>query len=89
MRLPRRAGRRSPWPVFAAAGGALVGRCTIMLGAMSVAGPGGFWDTVWANAVTRTVYVALVFALFVWVFVAAGWALVTQLQRPARAAAVG
>lgn len=83
------AGRRSPWPVFAAAGGALVGRCTIMLGAMSVAGPGGFWDTVWANAVTRTVYVALVFALFVWVFVAAGWALVTQLQRPARAAAVG
>ena len=62
---------------------------SFMLGAMSIAGPGGFWDTVWANALTRTVYVALVFALFVWVFVAAGWALVTQLQRPVRAAAGG
>ena len=75
---------RSPWPVFAAAGGALVGRCVVVLSAMSVAGPGGFWSTVWADPVSRTVYVAVVFALFVWVFVAAGWALATQLKRPPR-----
>lgn len=79
--------RRSPWPVFAAAGGALVGRCVVILAAMSVAGPGGFWATVWASPVLRTLYVAAVFALFVWVFVAAGWALATQRRRPPRGTA--
>ncbi|MFF2275518.1 hypothetical protein [Agromyces sp. NPDC058126] len=72
-------GRRSPWPVIAAVGGVVVLRCILTLVALSFTGPGGYWFAFWTDPVLRTAYVALAFALFVWVFVAAGWALAGQV----------
>lgn len=72
-------GRRSPWPVITAVGGVLVLRCIVALAALSLSGPGGYWFAFWTDPVRRTIYIALAFALFVWVFVAAGWALTAQL----------
>lgn len=71
-------GRRSPWPVIAAVGGVIVLRCILTLLALSFTGPGGYWFAFWTEPVPRTLYIAAAFALFVWVFVAAGWALSTQ-----------
>lgn len=70
--------RRSPWPVLAAIGGAVVLRSVVTLSALSFTGPGGYWYAFWTDPVLRTAYIAIAFALFVWVFVAAGWALVAQ-----------
>lgn len=72
-------GRRSPWPVIAAVGGVIVLRCILALLALSFTGPGGYWFAFWTEPVPRTLYIAVASALFVWVFVAAGWALSTQL----------
>jgi len=74
-------GRRSPWPVIAAVGGAVVLRCILTLFALSFSGPGGYWFAFWTEPTLRTVYIAIAFALFVWVFVAAGWALSAQVGR--------
>ena len=71
--------RRSPWPVVAAVGGVVVLRCIVTLAALSVTGPGGYWFAFWTDPVRRTAYIAVAFALFVWVFVAVGWALSAQL----------
>jgi hypothetical protein len=76
--------RRSPWPVIAAVGGVIVLRCIVTLLALSVTGPGGYWFSFWTEPTRRTVYIAVAFALFVWVFVAAGWAL-ASLIGPRRA----
>ncbi|MWB99907.1 hypothetical protein [Agromyces seonyuensis] len=67
--------RSPPWPVIAAAGGAIVLRCILALAAVSFTGPGGYWFAFWTEPVQRTAYIALAFACFIWVFVAAGWAL--------------
>jgi hypothetical protein len=72
-------GRRSPWPVIAAVGGVIVLRCIVTLAALSFTGPGGYWFAFWTDPVVRTGYIAVAFALFVWVFVAGGWALATQV----------
>lgn len=72
-------GRRSPWPVIAAVGGVVVLRCIVTLFALSFTGPGGYWFAFWTEPVFRTAYIAVAFALFVWVFVAAGWALSVQV----------
>ncbi|MGZ8804859.1 MAG: hypothetical protein ACXWZG_06115, partial [Microbacterium sp.] len=72
-------GRRSPWPIIAAVGGVLVLRCIVTLLALSVTGPGGYWFAFWTEPTRRTVYIAVAFALFVWLFVAAGWALASQI----------
>ncbi|MBN9192976.1 hypothetical protein [Microbacterium sp.] len=72
-------GRRSPWPVIAAVGGVVVIRCVLTLVALSFTGPGGYWYGFWTSPVLRTLYIAIGFALFVWVFVAAGWALSAQV----------
>ena len=72
-------GRRSPWPVIAAVGGVVVLRCIVTLLALSLTGPGGYWFSFWTEPTRRTVYIAIAFALFVWLFVAAGWALAAQL----------
>jgi hypothetical protein len=72
-------GRRSPWPVIAAVGGVIVLRCIVTLAALSFTGPGGYWFAFWTDPVVRTAYIAVAFALFVWVFVAGGWALATQV----------
>lgn len=73
--------RRSPWPVIAAVGGVVVLRCIVTLLALSVTGPGGYWFSFWTEPTRRTVYIAVAFALFAWVFVAAAWALATQIGR--------
>nr|BFF08909.1 hypothetical protein GCM10025699_02120 [Microbacterium flavescens] len=73
-------GRRSPWPVIAAVGGVVVLRCIVTLTALSFTGPGGYWFAFWTEPVFRTAYIAVAFALFVWVFVAAGWALAMQVR---------
>ena len=74
-------GRRSPWPVIAAVGGVVVLRCIVTLFALSFSGPGGYWFAFWTEPTLRSIYIAIAFALFVWVFVAAGWALSTQVGR--------
>ncbi|MGN6220547.1 MAG: hypothetical protein ACTHNQ_13680 [Microbacterium sp.] len=71
--------RRSPWPVIAAVGGVVMLRCILTLFALSFTGPGGYWYAFWTEPVLRTAYIAVAFALFVWVFVAAGWALSAQV----------
>ncbi|WP_127476915.1 hypothetical protein [Microbacterium sulfonylureivorans] len=73
-------GRRSPWPVIAAVGGVIVLRCIVTLASLSFSGPGGYWFAFWTEPVFRTAYIAVAFALFVWVFVAAGWALSIQVR---------
>jgi hypothetical protein len=72
-------GRRSPWPVIATVGGVIVLRCIVTLVALSFTGPGGYWFAFWTDPVRRTIYIAIAFALFVWLFVAAGWALAVQI----------
>ncbi|MCR2809011.1 MULTISPECIES: hypothetical protein [unclassified Microbacterium] len=74
-------GRRSPWPVIAAVGGVVVLRCIVTLVALSVDGPGGHWVAYWTDSPRSTVYIAIAFALFVWSFIAAGWALAGQIGR--------
>lgn len=71
--------RRSPWPIIAAVGGALVLRCVVVLAAVSFSGPEGLWPQMWLTPVVRVAYIAVAFALLVWLFVAAGWSLVAQL----------
>jgi hypothetical protein len=72
-------GRRSPWPVIATVGGVVVLRCILSLFALSFTGPGGYWFAFWTDPARRSVYIVLAVALFLWVFVAAGWSLATQL----------
>ncbi len=66
---------RVPWGVVAAVGGVLVARCALALFAMSSTGPGGYWFAFWTEPVARTAYVTVAVALFLWLLVAAGWAL--------------
>ncbi|GAA1983442.1 hypothetical protein [Microbacterium pumilum] len=73
--------RRSPWPVIAAVAGVIVLRCIVALFALSFTGPGGYWFSFWTEPAARTVYISIAFALFVWLFVAAGWALAGQVGR--------
>jgi hypothetical protein len=70
---------RSPWPVIAAVGGVVVLRCILTLFALSFTGPGGRGSAFWAGGTLRTAYITVAFVLFVWVFVAAGWALAAQV----------
>lgn len=72
-------GKRSPWPVIAAVGGVVVLRCIVTLFALSFSGPGGYWFSFWTDPVLRTVYITIAFALFLWVFIAAGWAMAEQV----------
>lgn len=72
---------RSPWPVIAAVGGAVVLRCILLLAALSFTGPGADWFVLWTDPAPRGIYVTLAVALFLWAFVVAGWALSAQLGR--------
>lgn len=74
-------GRRSPWPIIAAVGGALVLRCVVALVAVALSGPDGVWPELWSAPVVRILYLMVAFALLAWVFVAAGWSLSAQLGR--------
>jgi hypothetical protein len=66
---------RVPWGVVAAVGGVLVARCALALFAMSATGPGGYWFAFWTEPPERTAYVTVAVALFLWLLVAAAWAL--------------
>ncbi|BDV29857.1 hypothetical protein [Microbacterium terricola] len=72
---------RSPWPLIASVGGVVVLRCIVTLFALSFTGPGGYWFAFWTDPVLRVVYIAVAFSLFVWVFIAAGWAMSVQIGR--------
>jgi len=74
-------GRRSPWPIIAAVGGALVLRCVVALAVIAASGPEGIWPDLWAAPFVRVLYLAVAFALVAWVFVVAGWSLRPQLGR--------
>ena len=80
--------RRDPWPVVAAVGGAVALRCVLLLAALAVRGPGGYWFAFWTEPLQRTVYVIASFILFGWVLVAAAWALAPRLGRRRAVAAV-
>ena len=70
---------RSPWAVIAAVSGVVVLRCVVTLIALSFSGPGGYWFGFFAEPAVRLAYVTVAFALFVWLFVAAGWALASSI----------
>ncbi|MCC4248459.1 MULTISPECIES: hypothetical protein [Microbacterium] len=72
-------GSRSPWPIIAAVGGALVLRCVVALGAVAFSGPDGAWHDLWSVPAVRMAYLTVAFALVAWVFVVAGWSLGPQL----------
>lgn len=80
-------GTRSPWPIIAAVGGALVLRCIATLAALSLSGAEGVWPALWSVDAVRVLYLAIVLGLVGWVFVVAGWSLGPQLG-PRRAAGV-
>ena len=71
--------RRNPWPVIAAAGGAIMLRVILLTAVLSPRGPGGYWFGFWTDPDQRFAYITIAFALFVWVLVAAAWALAAQL----------
>ena len=76
--------RRSPWPVIAAVGGVIVLRCIVTLFALSFYRPRRLLVRVLDRArLGAPLYIAVAFALFVWVFVAAGWALAVAGRRAA------
>lgn len=70
---------RSPFPVIAAVGGAVVLRCIVDLAVLAVEGPTAAWVDFLATPVFRVVFVGVSFVLFVWVFVAAVGALRVQI----------
>lgn len=72
-------GARSPWPVLAAAGGAVVLRCVWALIPVAIGGPAAAWSALWTEPVLRWIYALVAALLLVWVFVAAAWALVMQV----------
>ena len=57
----------------------MVLRCIVTLFALSFAGPSGYWFAFLTDPTRRVLYIAVAFALFVWVFVAAGWAISVQI----------
>jgi hypothetical protein len=70
---------RAAWAVLSAVGGVVVLRGALLLVALAFTGPGGYWFAFWTDPVRRTLYISLAFAAFLWVFVAAGWALAARL----------
>jgi hypothetical protein len=62
---------RDPWLLWAGVGGAAILRTLVLLLALAVRGPGGYWFAFWTRPQARTVYVTLAFAAFCWVLVVA------------------
>ncbi len=72
---------RVPWGVVATLSGVLVARCALTLLALSSTGPGGYWYAFWTEPGRRTAYVTAAVALFLWLLVAAAWALSVSAGR--------
>ena len=77
---------RVPWGCRRGRGGVLVARCALALFAMSSTGPGGYWFAFWTEPDKRTAYVTVAVALFLWLLVAAAWALWVSRGRRRRRA---
>jgi hypothetical protein len=61
--------------LYAAVGGAAIVRTLLLLGALAGHGPGRYWYDFWTQPQARTVYITVAFAAFLWVPVAAYFAL--------------
>lgn len=75
------------WWVATAVGGAVTLRCLLLLGVLSLRGPGGYWFGFWAEPTARTAYVVVSFVLLGWVLACLVWSLAGATGRR-RAAAV-
>ncbi|HEY1486280.1 MAG TPA: hypothetical protein VGF84_09250 [Micromonosporaceae bacterium] len=64
-------GRRDPFALWAAVGGAALVRTVILLLALVNRGPGRYWYDFWTNPGLRFFYITVAFAVFLWVFVVA------------------
>ncbi|MFG2432816.1 hypothetical protein [Streptomyces sp. NPDC048590] len=71
----RCAAGRHGYRLAAAVGGVAVLRTLPLLGVLAVRGPGFYWSGFWTSAPGRFLYVTVAWALFLWVFAAAWWAL--------------
>jgi hypothetical protein len=60
---------RDPFHLWAAIGGVALLRTAVLLGALVLRGPGGYWFGLWADPAARTAYVTVAFAAFCWLFV--------------------
>lgn len=74
-------GRRAVGPVLTVVAGVSLLRSVVALLALVGTGPGGYWFAFWTEPGRRSVYVTVAFALWAWLLVAAGWALVPVLGR--------
>jgi hypothetical protein len=72
-------GRASAWSLAVVLAGVSLLRCMLALVALSTTGPGGYWFAFWTEPGWRGAYVTVAFALFCWLFVAAGWTLAGAL----------
>ena len=79
---------RGGWMLWGGVGGAAVLRTLLLLVALVPQGPGGYWFGFWTDAASRTLYVTLAFAGFVWVPVAA-WLVLRDGYGFTRRAALG
>lgn len=77
---------RSPWPVIATIGGTVLPQCAVVLAGVAIAGPLHLWVWIWTVPALRVLIFSLVFALMVWMIVAAAGA-VNQQIGPRRATA--
>ncbi|MGB0101013.1 MAG: hypothetical protein WBP61_12110 [Nocardioides sp.] len=78
------------WWVATAVGGAVTLRALLLLGVLSIRGPGGYWFMFWAEPGWRTAYVVVSFMLFGWVLACLIWSLAGAIgHRRSTAVAVG
>lgn len=68
-------GGADPFQLWAAVGGAALLRTVVLLVALALRGPGRYWFNFWTDPPARSTYIAVAFAAFLWVFVAAFLAL--------------
>nr|WP_237499880.1 hypothetical protein [Streptomyces sp. SID8379] len=66
---------RSGHRLAAAVGGAALLRTLPLLAVLAVRGPGDYWSGFWTSTYGRFAYVTVAWALLLWVFAAAWWAL--------------
>jgi hypothetical protein len=62
---------RDPFLLWAAIGGVAMLRTVILLVALSLHGPGGYWFSFWTAPTLRFGYITVAFAAFAWLFVVA------------------
>ncbi|MFB9409587.1 hypothetical protein [Dactylosporangium matsuzakiense] len=78
------AGRRDPFHLWAAMGGVALLRTAILLAALILRGPGGYWFAFWTDPVRRSLYITVAFAAFAWLFVAVALVLRDRYALPLR-----